>query len=95
MLASANVPYCRLPACVIATPDARAGEAVKAVVVLKPEHRGQVSEADLIAWARTQMAVYKAPRHVRVVDELPKSGTGKILWRALQDAETSPGESRA
>jgi fatty-acyl-CoA synthase len=78
-------------ACVIAVPDARAGEAVKAVVVLKPEHRGQVSEADLIAWARSQMAVYKAPRHVRFVDHLPKSGTGKILWRELQAAESHPG----
>ncbi|HSW08947.1 long-chain-fatty-acid--CoA ligase [Aquabacterium sp.] len=74
-------------ACVIATPDARGGEAVKAVVVLKPEVRGQLSEAELIAWARTQMAVYKAPRQVQFVAQLPKSGTGKIAWRTLQDAE--------
>jgi fatty-acyl-CoA synthase len=79
-------------ACVIATPDARAGEAVKAVVVLKPEARGTLQPADIVAWARTQMAVYKAPRHVQFVDSLPKSGTGKIMWRELQAAETSPGD---
>jgi fatty-acyl-CoA synthase len=33
------------------------------------------------------MAVYKAPRIVRFVDSLPKSGTGKILWRQLQEQE--------
>jgi fatty-acyl-CoA synthase len=37
------------------------------------------------------MAVYKAPRHVRFVDHLPKSGTGKILWRELQAAESHSG----
>jgi fatty-acyl-CoA synthase len=80
-------------ACVIATPDARAGEAVKAVVVLKPEARGHTSAADIMAWARTQMAVYKAPRSVQFVDLLPKSGTGKILWRELQQAENSKGDT--
>jgi fatty-acyl-CoA synthase len=33
------------------------------------------------------MAVYKAPRSVEFIDSLPKSGTGKILWRELQEAE--------
>ena len=80
-------------ACVIAAPDARAGELVKAVVVLKTEARGSVSEADIVAWARTQMAVYKAPRAVQFVESLPKSGTGKILWRELQSAESSPSAS--
>ncbi len=79
-------------ACVIATPDVRAGEAVKAMVVLKPDAVGTVQPADIVAWARTQMAVYKAPRSVQFVTALPKSSTGKILWRALQLAETAPGE---
>ncbi|MBI5257765.1 MAG: AMP-binding protein [Burkholderiales bacterium] len=74
-------------ACVIATPDAKSGEAVKAVVVLKPEARGQLSAEQFLAWTRTQMAVYKAPRQVQFVDQLPKSATGKIAWRALQDQE--------
>ena len=33
------------------------------------------------------MAVYKTPRIVRFMDSLPKSGTGKILWRQLQEQE--------
>ncbi|MFS2164488.1 AMP-binding protein, partial [Variovorax sp. Varisp62] len=73
-------------ACVIAVPDGRRGESVKALVVLKPQQRGRVGEEEIVAWCRERMAVYKAPRVVEFLDSLPKSGTGKILWRALQDA---------
>ncbi|HSV36487.1 MAG TPA: long-chain-fatty-acid--CoA ligase [Ramlibacter sp.] len=74
-------------ACIIAVPDGKQGEAVKALVVLKPEHRGEVREQDIIAWSRERMAVYKAPRIVEFMEALPKSGTGKILWRELQEAQ--------
>jgi len=79
-------------ACVIATPDPRAGERVKAVVVLRPESRGTVAGEDIVAWAREHMAVYKAPRVVQFVEFLPKSGTGKILWRELQAADQTTGD---
>ena len=72
-------------ACIIGVPDAKQGEAVMALVSLKPGYRGEVSEQDIVAWARERMAVYKAPRIVEFMDSLPKSGTGKILWRELQD----------
>ncbi len=72
-------------ACVIATRDARQGEAVKALVVLKPG--ASLTAPELIAWSRDAMAVYKAPRFVEFVDQLPKSNTGKILWRELQQQE--------
>jgi fatty-acyl-CoA synthase len=74
-------------ACVIAVPDAKRGETVMALLVLKPGLRGQVTEQEIIEWGRQRMAVYKAPRLVRFVDSLPKSGTGKILWRQLQEQE--------
>ncbi|MDF2457722.1 MAG: AMP-dependent synthetase and ligase [Nitrospira sp.] len=74
-------------ACVIAVPDGKRGETVKALVVLKPAYRGQVSEQQIMDWARERMAVYKAPRIVEFVDNLPKSGTGKILWRELQEQQ--------
>jgi fatty-acyl-CoA synthase len=74
-------------ACIIATRDAYRGESVKAVVVLRQDHRGQVSEQDVIDWCRENMAVYKMPRAVSFVDALPKSGSGKVMWRALQEAE--------
>ena len=56
-------------------------------MVVKETHRGKVSEQDIIDWSRANMAAYKAPRIVEIVDTLPKSATGKILWRALQEKE--------
>ncbi len=74
-------------ACIIAAKDAYRGETVKAVVVLRPEARGCTAEEDIIAWAREHMAAYKVPRQVQFVEALPKSGSGKIMWRLLQDLE--------
>ena len=76
-------------ACIIASKDAYRGETVKAVVVLRESHRTQVTEEDILAWCRDNMAVYKAPRLVSFVDALPKSGSGKVMWRSLQEAEMS------
>ena len=74
-------------ACIVSVPDDKRGESVMALLVLKPEFRGKVTSQDIIAWSRQRMAVYKAPRSVRFMDALPKSGTGKILWRHLQAQE--------
>ncbi|TDV11562.1 long-chain fatty acid--CoA ligase [Paraburkholderia caballeronis] len=73
--------------CVIGAHDARRGETVKAVVVLDPNRTAEVREEDVVAWAHDNMAAYKAPRIVEFVDALPKSGSGKILWRKLQEEE--------
>lgn len=75
-------------ACVISARDAYRGETVKAVVVLRPQFRGQVTEEDIVAWCRENMAVYKVPRIVQFTDALPKSGSGKVMWRTLQEAES-------
>lgn len=70
---------------IVSAPDERRGETVKAYVVLQP---GRVLTADaLIAWCREHMAAYKAPRRVEFIDALPRSGTGKIQWRSLQERE--------
>ena len=74
-------------ACIISTKDSYRGESVKAVVVLRSSHRGQVSEQAIVDWCRDNMAVYKVPRVVQFVEALPKSGSGKVMWRALQEAE--------
>lgn len=71
--------------CIIAAKDDYRGETVKAVVVLK-DGASLTAEA-LIQWAREQMAAYKVPRRVAFVDALPKSATGKVMWRQLQEAE--------
>ncbi|MCO5397511.1 long-chain fatty acid--CoA ligase [Ralstonia soli] len=75
--------------CVIAARDAHRGETVKAFVVRNARHAGTVTEDDIITWARENMAAYKAPRIVEFVESLPKSGTGKIMWRLLQDQEAA------
>jgi fatty-acyl-CoA synthase len=72
--------------CIIASPDERRGEQVKLVAVKKPGH-DHVGAGDVIAWARERMANYKVPRAVEFVQALPRSGSGKILWRALQEKE--------
>lgn len=74
-------------ACIVAVPDERRGETVKAYVVLREEFKGRTTAEDIIAWSREHMASYKIPRAVAFVDALPRSGTGKVQWRALQEAE--------
>jgi fatty-acyl-CoA synthase len=73
-------------ACVISTQDDYRGETVKAVIVLRKTHLSTTAD-DILRWCRDTMAVYKAPRIVQFVDVLPKSGSGKVMWRALQEAE--------
>ena len=76
-----------LEACVIGAPDAKRGETVKALVVLKESHRGAVTEQQVIDWSHAHMAAYKSPRIVEFVLSLPKSGSGKVQWRELQEHE--------
>jgi len=78
-------------ACIIGTRDAHRGETVKAVVVLKAASRGKVSPEEIIGWCRSHMAAYKIPRVVELVDSLPKSATGKVQWRLLQERELNEG----
>jgi fatty-acyl-CoA synthase len=74
-------------AVIIAGKDVRRGETVKAVVVLKPASRGAVDEPALLRWAKDNMAAYKVPCSFELTDTLPKSATGKILWRVLQEQQ--------
>ncbi|MEZ5653395.1 MAG: long-chain fatty acid--CoA ligase [Burkholderiaceae bacterium] len=79
-------------ACVISARDPYRGETVKAVVVLRETSRGKIGAADIEAWAREQMAAYKVPRLIQFVETLPKSGSGKVMWRLLQEQENArPG----
>ncbi len=68
---------------VVGVPDERRGETVKAFVSLKAG--AEATPEDLIAHCKERMAAYKYPRQVVVVDELPKTVTGKILRRELRD----------
>ena len=70
-------------AAVIPVPDEEAGEIPKAYVVLKE----RVSEEDIMSFVAEHVAPYKKIRRVEVIDEIPKSASGKILRRVLVDKE--------
>jgi fatty-acyl-CoA synthase len=82
-------------ACIIGTKDAHRGETVKAVIVPRAEWRDRVEAQSIIDWCREHMAAYKVPRIIEFVDALPKSGSGKIMWRELQDRENAKSTSTA
>jgi len=73
-------------ACIISMKDDYRGESVKAIVVLRATHQDTTAQ-QIIDWCRENMAVYKIPRAVEFVETLPKSGSGKVMWRLLQEAE--------
>ncbi len=83
-----------LEACVIGVSDAHRGETVKAFVVLRPEWQGRIEGPAIIDWCRQNMAAFKVPRIVEFLDALPKSGSGKIQWRELQDRERQAAAER-
>ncbi|MGC9668668.1 long-chain-fatty-acid--CoA ligase [Planosporangium sp. 12N6] len=69
-------------AAVIGRPDEKLGEEVMAVVAAKPG--AALTAEDVIAYAKERLAAYKYPREVRIVGELPKGPTGKILKKELR-----------
>ena len=68
-------------AAVIGVPDQRLGEVGMAFVVVSED----VSADDIIEWSRNEMANYKVPRAVEVVDELPLNATGKVVKETLRE----------
>ena len=71
--------------CIIATPDPRRGESVKAVIV--PRAGRAPAAVEIQGWCRERMAAYKVPAVLEFADGLPKSPTGKVMWRVLQERE--------
>jgi len=75
-------------AAVIGVPDDRLGEVGMAFVV--PRAGTSVDPVDLMAWARDQMANYKVPRSIEVVDALPLNASGKVLKTELRSRAARP-----
>jgi acyl-CoA synthetase (AMP-forming)/AMP-acid ligase II len=65
-----------LEAAVLGLPDEQRGEVPVAAVRVRP--RAGASEDQLVAWARERLSGYKAPKRVRIVTEMPRTGTGKV-----------------
>ena len=74
---------------VIGVPDERLGEVGMAFVV--PAAGTTPDPADIIAWCRAEMANYKAPRHIQVVDALPMNASGKVLKFELRERAAADG----
>lgn len=72
-----------LEAAVIGVPHEKWGEAIRAVVVCRPDH--SIEEMELIAWCRERMTHFKCPTSVVVAEALPKGGTGKIQKNVLRE----------
>jgi long-chain acyl-CoA synthetase len=68
--------------------DELKGELARAYVVLRPG--ASVTEAELIAFCRAELAAYKRPRSVSFVEDLPKTSTGKIMRRKLHTLDPPP-----
>ena len=69
-------------AAVVGVPDERLGEVGMAFVIVRP---GPPTGPDIVSWSRDQMANYKVPRVVEIVDELPLNATGKVMKDALRE----------
>lgn len=68
-------------------PDEMTGEAIKAWVILKKEHRNDISSDDLKAWCLENMAKWKSPKYIEFVKLLPVSLTGKVQHRTLKEKD--------
>lgn len=72
-------------AAVVGVPDPYRGETVAAFLVLKEGYKGKVTEKDIEAFCRQNLAAYKVPRIIQFRDSLPKTSVGKILRRELRE----------
>lgn len=72
-----------LEAAVVGVPDDRLGEVPVAAVRVDPS--SEITEDELVAWAGAHMADYKAPQQVKIVAELPRTGTNKVQKTAVRE----------
>ncbi len=75
----------------IGIPDARLGEVGMAFVVPRPGT--DASSAEIIGWCRAEMANYKVPRAIELLDELPLNATGKVMKDVLRERAAAEATS--
>ena len=81
-----------LEACTIGLPHEYRGETVKAFIVVKEGQ--ELTEDEVAAYCKENLAAYKVPKIIEFIDELPKSAVGKILRRKLKEMEMEKTESK-
>jgi long-chain acyl-CoA synthetase len=72
-------------AAVVGVPDDYRGETVKAFVALRDDYKNRVEPDDLVLFCKDRLAAFKYPRIVEIIDEVPKTPTGKFLRRELRE----------
>jgi len=72
-------------AAAIGLPDARLGQVPAAAVVIKDGYPGEVTEAELVAWARERLNPYKVPVRVKIVDAIPMTQLLKVSRPQLRE----------
>jgi acyl-CoA synthetase (AMP-forming)/AMP-acid ligase II len=77
---------------VFGIPDEQWGEKVHASIVLQPNET--LSEDQILSFARERLAGYKLPRSIQFMDELPRTGSGKLLKRQLREPYWKGRDSR-
>lgn len=78
--------------CVVGVPDKKAGERIKAFVVLQEDVKG-ITAYELTRWCRERLASYKIPQYIEFRDSLPKSKVGKLLRREMRTQERKRQET--
>lgn len=74
-----------LEVAVAGLPDKKTGEAVKAWVSLKPNEVGTITEKELLSWCEENMARWKCPKYLDIINQIPKNIIGKVQRRLLQE----------
>ena len=72
---------------VVGVPDSYRGESPKAFISIKDEYKDRITEEEILAFCKKEMAAYKVPREIEFLDEVPKTASGKVLRRLVREEE--------